>query len=67
MNKTKFVLEFSDKEMSDLLECVAKYHVVLYLQNKDNSHIEDLIKEIKHSLDAADKSKIFDKVYMEMQ
>lgn len=59
-------LNLNDHQLELLLECVAKYHVILAMQCQDNKEIEDIITSIAESLKEVNKQYIFNKIYQEM-
>lgn len=60
-------LDLSDKQWQLLLETLGKAHVVQYVQNKDNSSLEELIAVIALTLQINGKDEIFQKVFREIK
>ena len=57
-------IEFVDDEILLVLETIAKTHMVEYMQGKDNSGLESLIRKIATALKESGKQEIFDKVFV---
>lgn len=59
--------KLTDKQLLKLLETMAKAHMVEFMQNLDNSELEELIQFFAKWLEDNNKKEIFDKVFMEMK
>lgn len=58
-------LNLTDIQIELLLKTLAEKHIILYMQRKDNSDLEELITIVSDELKKLDKMHIFNKVFME--
>ena len=61
-----FYIDLDDYQILTLLEVIAQHHAVLFMQDEDNSHIEELINKYLESLTRVKKEHIFYKVFNEV-
>jgi hypothetical protein len=57
--------DFTDEQLIMLLEVLGQYHMVQYMQGKDNEDTEKIIEVIAIELTNNGKSDIFNKVFRE--
>ena len=61
-----FQIDLDDSQILTLLEVLAQHHAVLFVQAKDNSHIEQLIHKYLEALTRDKKEHICYKVFDEV-
>lgn len=62
-----FQLDLTDEQLKLMLETLAEKHIILFMQNKCNAEMDNLIQKFHDGLKNIEKEYIFFKIFQEIK